>query len=716
MPIETPETAPLQALRVWLDAARHTSPRLDDNADALLAMLHQTEAALRQLNYAAAQPPVLGLYGQSQAGKHHLLRALLGGEQERIAIPLADTPLDYFSHITPEGAALPIAVRLSPSTQKAAPGFPVTLRMLSEAGLVQLMLAHASATGDASLPPPSQCDRQLARLCELCQPRPLPGIDAADIAQIAERWRARHPARHHDAEALWQQLAEIVPRLDLAGRSRAWSLLWSESPTLTQYWLTLANTLQRLEYATTVLAPQSLLTDSFALPTDGFLRPAALPDDTQDEVLICPITSDGVQAAAVTVPLAQLVMLCVELVVPVIPGPLGAVDIVDIPGDGPGDGGALAQTKRRWMLDDYRQRQQPDLLLVCHAAPSRQAIPTVAHRLLGWVEHTQPAHDAAQPRLAWAITPHDGRFNGSNALDERVQQLIGRPGQRWGVLQALSEANRQPLYEWLQQALTEEHHAARIAALRHGQYQRLRQAFRHFSQPLDAAEAEATVRALQRIAPRHGELLAALLLTALPPVSAAQSIRPEKPQAPFALTVDLFAAPTEAADTHTDTTAQGTDELHKAWVNAVRRWTQCPRNAAAFGLEPAALQQTGEMLVTIGYRLDLSARLAAAPPGDAAQQAALSDFLTWLGYDSVPPDARPASRIAPDSAIFAPSPPPQTRLTRLGEQPQHAATHYVYDWLVALYTRAMENATSPHPLDLRVEDRVALGALLDRLA
>ncbi len=48
-------------------------------------------------------------------------------------------------------------------------------------------------------------------------------------------------------------------------------------------------------------------------------------------------------------------------------------------------------------------------------------------------------------------------------------------------------------------------------------------------------------------------------------------------------------------------------------------------------------------------------------------------------------------------AIFsAPRLQPMARLTQLDEQPVHAASRYVYDWLVALYTRANENKGYQH--------------------
>lgn len=80
----------------------------------------------------------------------------------------------------------------------------------------------------------------------------------------------------------------------------------------------------------------------------------------------------------------------------------------------------------------------------------------------------------------------------------------------------------------------------------------------------------------------------------------------------------------------------------------------------------------------------------------------------------MPVTGRPASRIRKGKAIFVtPIVSSATpRLARLGEQPVHAATAYVYDWLVALYSRAIENIDYQHPHDVQPDARQALQELL----
>ncbi len=97
----------------------------------------------------------------------------------------------------------------------------------------------------------------------------------------------------------------------------------------------------------------------------------------------------------------------------------------------------------------------------------------------------------------------------------------------------------------------------------------------------------------------------------------------------------------------------------------------------------------------------------------AQLHACIANFIAWLGYAEVAEADRPASRIAKGAAIFSAEPrQPMARLTQLEEQPVHAVSRYVYDWLVALYTRANENKGYRHPQDVTRADREALAALL----
>jgi hypothetical protein len=119
-----------------------------------------------------------------------------------------------------------------------------------------------------------------------------------------------------------------------------------------------------------------------------------------------------------------------------------------------------------WLLEHYRQQLQPDVLVICNATAQHEQTAKTAKVLLNWVKETQPSEESALPGLVWAITPHDARFTTRQNLDEAVQHLLGKPGQRWGTLQALDSHSMQRVIEWLSQATLP---AQRQKRLRHAE-------------------------------------------------------------------------------------------------------------------------------------------------------------------------------------------------------------------------------------------------------
>ena len=248
-------------------------------------------------------------------------------------------------------------------------------------------------------------------------------------------------------DALWHQFALLVPSLDLSTRASVWSLLWGEQQELTQQWLKLAHVLHQTSHASELAAPLSLLVDNFGLPSEGFLTHGALTSPESQETLLHPL-NNGEMLNAISIPVDVLAFLTRELVLPVENAVLDNVDIIDIPAFSDSSSPLLTQAKCLWLLEHYRQQLQPDVLVICNATAQHEQTAKTAKVLLNWVKETQPSVDSALPGLVWAITPHDARFTTKQNLDEAVQQLLGKPGQRWGTLQALDSHSMQRVVEW----------------------------------------------------------------------------------------------------------------------------------------------------------------------------------------------------------------------------------------------------------------------------
>lgn len=710
-----------QAAIEWVTDARARAARLDDEADSLLAQLTLAAVNETALNATFASQGCVGLYGHSQAAKAHLLSALCSNAGGKLNITTPDRSFDYFTHINPGHAPTNMVLRFTREETQVDSAWPLRLRLISEAELVQLFIAQFCSSPDNRQVEKAIIETRLEKWQALRQRHPVPGVSAQDVAAIARFWRSRVPSNQQQIDdALWHQFATLIPALDLTTRAHAWALLWGEQPELTQQFLALAHTLQQTGHAGELAAPLSLLVDHFGLPAESFLTQIALTgNNAPSDVVVHPI-ADNQLLNAVSLSLESLALLTRELVLTVEDSVLESADLLDIPLAPDTHPHPLWRAKLGWILEHYRQHLQPDVLVICNAVSSRSQTPTITRTLLGWVNDTQPLHDAALPGVVWAITPQDARFNTQQNLDEAVQQLMGKPGLHWGTLQALDKHSLQRLVEWLSQATSPAQRQARFTSLCEQHQQRIRamlMSWLHSGNKQPGA-SESVIRQLQAQAAKHGELLEGLL----PPMRSFESLlhiqqpREEQVSGLFNDAIDLFA---EVRDTSRQQESQETGyQVHKMWINHVRQWCRNENNARRLRLDPETLRQVADILVTTSYRLEMPQRLQRIMQREnvcAAQlHADMGDFITWLGFSCVAEEQRPASRIQKGAAIFsAPPQQPMSRLAKLDEQPLHGASRYVYDWLVALYTRANENEGYRHPLDVTEADRLRLISLLN---
>lgn len=706
-------TSTLQQLVDWVQQTRLSVPLVDNEADGLLQKLAALQQRQCQIGLQAEQPLTIGLYGHSVEGKHHLLTTLLGDNHNRIEILLGGKVLDYLTHINP-GHAPDVAVRFTRRELPVAENYPLLLTLLSASELALRMIRQYHATPSARFAQPEVIAAKLKELQAKRQAQPTPGITPLQLTDIAQTYHQAVRRQYHLDNGLWQQMAELLPWLSIADQAVLLAPLWGDNATQTTRWQQLAEMLNHLGYARQVLAPANLLVDTFLLPVEGFLFPAT-PDiqEISADVLVCPLLNHqiGTQVSLAQLDLQQL---CAEITLTLNhPPQLPQVDVVDIP---------LLQ------LDDYAQYLQPDKLVVCNAASERREVNAAGKMLARWVDKTQ-ADNATTPGLIWAITPRDARFSGAN-LDEGVQRIIGLPGKRWGTLQALDSRNMHRLLGWLTDALVPAQRTLRIEMLQAALNTQINTLFAHLTEGESLApgrartQAEELVRTLQSRAAIHGELLASLLPErhALQQSWLSHQQHCKQQPAGFSLDIDLFADE-ESNTAQTISLANFSNVVHLQWINHLRQLATRQEIAHLSGLENTQLQALCQLLIVASYRLKLSDQLDTALrhcDGSMAQEitcvsGVLGDFVSWLGYAHIEPTLRPASRVNKGSPVFTPQTQASanTRLVRLGDQPARGNTLYVYDWLVALYTRAVENIGYRHPQDVSDAQRAQLKTLLE---
>ncbi|EBQ1235722.1 virulence effector SrfC, partial [Salmonella enterica] len=171
-----------QAVIEWVNNTRRYATRLDDEADALLAQLTLVAADESALNAACASHGCVGLYGYAQSAKAHLLTTLCGNENGKLEIITPDRDYDYFSHINPGHAPANMAIRFTRDIFSNENGWPLRLRLISEAELVQIFIAWTSSSPVCRQVEKSIITSRLEKWQSLRQPQPVPGVTAEEVA------------------------------------------------------------------------------------------------------------------------------------------------------------------------------------------------------------------------------------------------------------------------------------------------------------------------------------------------------------------------------------------------------------------------------------------------------------------------------------------------------------------------------------------------------
>lgn len=643
----------------WIDENRQHSPRLHMEADRLLLKLRRQRHKARNLSISESRNPGIGLYGQSQAGKSHLLNALVAGENGRLETLLGNHILDYVSHINPGDQASGVITRFSRQADIIDPKWPVQLTLLSEAELIKI--AALSAAHDTAPWDQQQILAHLQNLSMHRQPHAVDGLTGDDVVALWDAM-ARVDAKADKPRALhfWPAAVSLAPCLSVDDRARLFSVLWGEASHTTAFYRHFAHALQQAGSATELLAPLGVLVDDHLLPADGIMSPLTLSgefetDSDAQTVMVCPL-QNGKAGAPVEIALVDLALLSVELLVPLMSAPQETLfeqaDLLTFPADidmqtlsrphsllSP----ALLQAKNACLLERYTDNQQVNLLMVCTAAGSRESVKQVGKALDHWVKQTQgenaQVRSRRKPGLIWALTPFDQRITHGEHFDEAVQRYVGTPGDAWGTMLAMDKRGIERMATWLTTEVTVQNKQARLTEQRDEVRRELTEnLLGSWHQPATDEElpqkqriAESLLKALQTRAGVHGELLERLLPAReelrrlyLQPFNAqpAAVLHKTGTTAPpvtetfgIGISIDLFSEdPVEDVVTEDVAVpvAAETDFARKAqhhWVNHLR---SLPDNAPLvdlLGIGKPGVEMLVEEVITAGIRMDVVGKL-----------------------------------------------------------------------------------------------------------
>lgn len=383
---------------------------------ALTRELRRAASRARKLAVAAERNMCVGVFGPSQAGKSFLVSVLARPQGGKLTADF-DAPAgrkDFISEINPpgEGESTGLVTRFTMRRDPCPPGFPIRLRLLSEADIVRVLANTFLMDGDQTEDPPTASEIGTLLTAYGKKTGPSAGMTVDEFWDIREYFENNFAkaAYTFGLKTFWEEAADIAPALPLADRAAFLSILWGRHQLFTEVYLMLAAALGKLDHATEVHAAQEALFPREQSIIDVKLLAGLDGGGNQDEVSLR--TPDGV-TAKLAKPI--LTALTAELIVPMAEQPwdiFGQTDLLDFPGARARFTANIQQTfksaetprkdtflrgKVAYLFDRYVAEQELTSMLLC-IPPSNMEVTDLPGLVEGWVSATHGATPAERAR------------------------------------------------------------------------------------------------------------------------------------------------------------------------------------------------------------------------------------------------------------------------------------------------------------------------------
>ena len=473
----------------WVNAVRSNAPRLNNEADHLILKLRRVRNMATRLGSVSARPMTVGFFGLSQAGKSYLISTLAAGANSKLETQFGTHRLDFLTHVNPPGGgkeATGLVTRFSRVAQPGPTDFPLELKLFNEVEVGKIL---ANSFFNDFNTEKFQYDYKEERIHQMLkdlgkrrQHQAVPGVNADAVVDLWDYLQDRFPGSLKSlANYYWPAAVDLAPFLSSADRGQLFSILWGEIPELTETYQRFAQTLQKLGHASQVFAPldalvrstpQGSLSQADSIMNVDMLERLGKPADSTIEVK--PFINGELQAP-VSLSLAQLAALTVELVFPLVEKtrePLfESVDLLDFPGYRgrlsveslddvrravkSDDANPVAQLilrgKVAYLFERYTDSQEMNVLIVCTPSHKQSDVTSVGPVLTEWIHRTQG--DTAEVRarrqsgLLWAITMFDARLSDCLQKNEDLLSIV------WGNggMMKLAILERFGQYAWMQE-------------------------------------------------------------------------------------------------------------------------------------------------------------------------------------------------------------------------------------------------------------------------
>lgn len=326
--------------------------------------------------------------------------------------------------------------------------------------------------------------------------------------------------------------------------------------------------------------------------------------------------------------------------------------------------------------------------------------------------------------------------------DDAVNRYIASPAEAWDAMLNLNDGGMNRMASYLSKVARPENKLERIAEqLEESRHELVQGGLGNWYQPDGDEEVAKKARIAQEIVAAvkkrngmHGELLARLVPTRrslhalyMQQVSLPDAVEEED-------VFDIGLDDTSSVKSHSHEVAFAHQSVQH-WINHLRGLPETPAMLSYIGLPRATAEELVDELITGLLRLRAEEALVSVM--ENTDQAGvrrdrmvdrqvsrvlhvMSDFMTWLGYQSVPEKKRPTRQNQPDQPIF--TRPAQCdsvvwkddeQLVSLTPQQLNYSGYFILDWLIGLEALITENAGHSAGREISVAQNEKLGAILN---
>lgn len=401
-----------QAALAWF-ADPANAGTVGEQSKALNREFRRFGTAARKLADAARRPMCVGVFGPSQAGKSYLVSVLARPPEGDLITELEARETNFIEEINPEGGkeSTGLVTRFTINALPHPAGFPVCLRLLSEADVVKIIANSFFFDGKVADEPVPQADDLEQRLARArgAAGGEVPGLGEDDVFDIRE-YVERHFRGTEQVNALkpyWEEAATLLPRLATAQRAELLEPIWGAHAPFTALYRRLADALAQLGHAADAFAPVDALIPREKSVIDVATL-AGLSESGGETLALAASTGARAQLPrpVVTALTAELRIVARET-----PRPFFEhTDLLDFPGARSRRPRALAsyfddepealkelflRGKVAYLFDRYVAEQELTSMLLCIGS-GNQEVTTLPDMINDWIATTHGAEPAAR--------------------------------------------------------------------------------------------------------------------------------------------------------------------------------------------------------------------------------------------------------------------------------------------------------------------------------